>query len=224
MTKAKLLATLAFVALPTFAAAEFEISGYTGIQEAPHAKVTGNDPSNTLNSGVLDFTAGWEGKPFAMPPYYGFRGTWWRTDSLGFGIEYTHSKVYADAETLAAARYDRFELTDGINILTANATYRWNDKWASGAVTPYVGGGLGFTFPHVDIEATDGGPHTWEYQITGAAARLYAGAKYDLSETWAVFGEYQFTYSKQDIDLDNGGNVQFNLITNALNVGLSYTF
>ncbi|NBQ51775.1 MAG: lipid A oxidase, partial [Marivivens sp.] len=50
------------------------------------------------------------------------------------------------------------------------------------------------------------------------------GAKYDINDTWAVFGEYQFTYSKQDIDLDNGGNVQFNLITNALNVGLSYTF
>ncbi|NVK06150.1 MAG: hypothetical protein HWD81_01300 [Marivivens sp.] len=57
MTKAKLLATLAFVALPTFAAAEFEISGYTGIQEAPHAKVTGNEPDNgvstNLNFGCL---------------------------------------------------------------------------------------------------------------------------------------------------------------------------
>ncbi|MCL7409425.1 outer membrane protein [Marivivens donghaensis] len=221
MTKAKLLTAIAFVALPTFAAAEFEISGYTGTQGAPHSPVTMDDDEN---GGVTSYTFGWEGKPFAMPPYYGFRGTWWRTDNLGFGVEYTHSKVYADADSLAAANYERFELTDGINVLTANATYRWNDKWASGAVTPYVGGGLGFTFPHVDIQADGGATHTWEYQITGAAARLYAGAKYDLSDTWAVFGEYQFTYSKQDIDLDNGGNVQFNLITNALNVGLSYTF
>ena len=220
MTKAKLLAAIAFVALPTFAAAEFEISGYTGTQGAPHSPVTMNDPNNGR---LTSYTFGWEGKPFAMPPYYGFRGTWWRTDNLGFGIEYTHSKVYADEQSLSDTNYQRFELTDGINVLTANATYRWNDKFANGSITPYVGGGLGFTFPHVDIEAATG-PHTWEYQITGAAARLYAGAKYDLSDTWAVFGEYQFTYSKQDIDLDNGGNVQFNLITNALNVGLSYTF
>ena len=60
MTKAKLLAAIAFVALPTFAAAEFEISGYTGTQGAPHSPVTMNDPNN---GGLTSYTFGWEGKP-----------------------------------------------------------------------------------------------------------------------------------------------------------------
>lgn len=216
------LATLALV--PAAASAEVQLSVFAGIQEAPHSTVTGTDPDNTSLGGVLDFTAGWEGKSFAPPPYYGFRATWWRSENLGFGVEYTHDKVYADAETLAEAHYDRFEFTDGLNILTANVNYRWPAKWMDGKATPYVGGGLGFAFPHVDITASDGGPHTFGYQITGAAVRLYAGSTYQINDNWALLGEYQFTYSQHDVDLDNGGGFETNVITNAINLGVSYTF
>jgi lipid A oxidase len=46
----------------------------------------------------------------------------------------------------------------------------------------------------------------------------------DLSERWALFGEYQFTWSDDTADLDGGGSLETRIITNALNLGVSYRF
>ena len=53
---------------------------------------------------------------------------------------------------------------------------------------------------------------------------MIAGAKYDLNERFAVFGEYQFVYSSNDADLDGGGSLKSDIKTNAINVGLSLKF
>jgi lipid A oxidase len=50
------------------AAAEMGVSVYGGFQTAPHSDIEVSDGP--------DFRAGWEGKSFQMPPYYGVRGTW----------------------------------------------------------------------------------------------------------------------------------------------------
>ena len=97
---------------------------------------------------------------------------------------------------------------------------RWPNQW--GNVTPYVGGGLGIAVPHVDIESAGG--KTFGYQLTGPAVRWTAGASYDLNDQWAVFGEYQGTYSMNQIDLDSGGSLETDIITNALNLGVSFSF
>lgn len=200
------------------ALSNIELSFYGGYQTAPHSVVSGNDPEN---GGALEFTAGWEGKSFAPPPYYGIRATWWQSETFGYGVEFTHAKVYANSDTLAANSYDRFELTDGLNLITVNATRRWPEKW--GGFTPYVSGGLGIALPHVDVEAT-GGSHTFGYQLTGPAVRLTAGVSYQINDRWSAFGEYQGSYSMNTIDLDNGGELKSNIITNALNIGISYGF
>lgn len=215
--RAIVVALLGVVALP--ASAENELSFYIGVQESPHSTVTGTDPGNAIDPS-LDFTAGWEGRSFAMPPYYGLRWTNWRSETLGWGVEYTHSKVYADDATLADNGFTRFELTDGLNIFTVNGMRRWPDQW--GQFTPYVGGGIGFALPHVDVESAGG--TTFGYQLTGAAIRWTAGASYDLNDDWAVFGEYQGTYSMHQIELDSGGSAETNIITNALNIGVSFSF
>ena len=201
----------------TSAAAEMELSIYSGWQTAPHSRVSGDYPGG----GSYDALIGWEGRSFEMPPYYGVRGMWWRDEQLGFGLEFTHTKVYAPDDERDALGFDSLELTDGLNILTANAMYRWPDKW--GSVTPYVGGGVGVAIPHVDVE-TAAGDKTFGYQYTGPAARVIAGAKYDLNERFAVFGEYQFVYSSNDADLDGGGSLKSDIKTNAINVGLSLKF
>ena len=54
--------------------------------------------------------------------------------------------------------------------------------------------------------------------------RWTAGASYDLNDQWAVFGEYQGTYSMNQIDLDSGGSLETDIITNALNLGVSFSF
>ena len=47
-----------------------------------------------------------------------------------------------------------------------------------------------------------------------------------LSEDTATgtMHEYKGTYSKNDVDLDGGGNLETNIVTNALNLGVSFNF
>ncbi|WP_212522808.1 outer membrane beta-barrel protein [Actibacterium sp. MT2.3-13A] len=201
-------------ALP--AAAEVELSFYTGTQSAPHSDVSGTAPG----VGPFKFQAGWEGKPFDMPPYYGLRATWWRSANLGYAFEVNHAKVYADKATLAKSGFSRLEFTDGHNLVTFNVFYRWPD--AASRLTPYAGAGLGLAIPHVDVLV--GGNKTYGYQVTGPVVQLVLGASYALNDTWSLFGEYKGTYSSNEADLKGGGTLKTDLITNALNVGLSYRF
>lgn len=199
--------------------AENELSFYTGLQGAPHSRVSGTDPGGV---GTFSFLAAWEGRSFEAPPHYGFRYTRWTGETLGFGVDFNHAKVYADGATLAANGFSNLEFTDGLNILTANAYRRWPGAFIGGRVTPYVGAGVGLAIPHVDVETVGG--KTFEYQVTGPAATWLAGAKYTVTDRWGVFGEYKGTYSLNEADLSNGGSLKSDVVTNAINLGLSLSF
>ncbi|WGW05401.1 outer membrane protein [Tropicibacter oceani] len=209
-------ALLAAMAIP--ASAEVELSFYTGWQTLPHSRITGKLPNG---GGSYDELVGWEGKPFEMPPYYGARATWWRSETLGFGVEYTHTKAYAPDSTKKALGFSRLEFSDGHNVLTANVIRRWPAQW--GAMTPYAGGGLGIAFPHVDADHASGS-RTYGFQVTGPAMRLLAGVSYPINDRFSMFGEYQFTYSTNEGEFDQGGTFNTDIKTNALNVGISFNF
>ncbi|MCR8550743.1 outer membrane beta-barrel protein [Salipiger sp. P9] len=215
-----LSATVSVAALSSLPASaqEFEISGYTGWQTAPHSRVSGDYPGTGAS---YDALIGWEGKSFEMPPYYGIRGTWWRSETFGLALELTHTKVYAPDDERKKLGFDRMEFTDGHNILTVNAMKRWPEYW--GSATPYVGAGLGIAVPHVDVETT-AGDKTYGYQLTGPAVKLLAGLSYPINDRFSVFGEYQFTYSSNEADLEGGGSLKTDIKTNALNFGVSLKF
>ncbi len=219
--------------------AEVELSIYTGWQTAPHSRASGEIPEgDSSDAPVVDSARavsiaaapgesfnellGWEGKSNQMPPYYGLRATWWQNDRIGYGIEFSHNKVYAVEGDREKLGFSRLELTDGLNIVTLNVARRWKDQW--GALTPYVSGGLGVAIPHVDAKHDASGSTTFGYQVTGPALRMTAGASYALNDKYSIFGEYQFTYSSNDIDLDGGGSFKTDIKTNALNIGVSYSF
>jgi lipid A oxidase len=207
-------AVVAATALP--AISETEISLYGGWQTAPHSSVSGTRADGTS----FDANIGWKGKSLSMPPYYGVRVMWWQPSNIGYGLELTHAKFYAPLGDMPAG-FSRLEFTDGQNIVTANVSKRWPGLWAD-RFSPYVGAGLGIAVPHVDV--TENGNRTYGYQFTGPALRLTAGASYALSDQWSAFGEYQFTISDNEADLENGGKLDTRLISNALNVGLSFRF
>ncbi len=211
------LATVIIALLPGLAAAEVELSFYGGWQSAHHSDVA------IRGNGVIadtDFTAGWEGRPFDAPPYYGLRATWWQNERFGYGVELNHAKVYADAAALTVSGLERFEFSDGLNILTVNAFRRWEDGVAG--LTPYVGGGIGVSVPHVEV--TQGVSSTFDYQLTGPAVAWMAGASYPISDSMSVFGEYKGTYSMNTATLDGGGTLSTDIITNAINLGVSFNF
>jgi lipid A oxidase len=208
---------IVFAMLPLGAMAEIELSFYGGAQAAPHSDVSIFGSPSIPDD---DFTAGWEGRSFEAPIYYGIRATWWRNETLGFGLELNHAKVYADAETLTESGLERFEFSDGINIVTVNVFRRFPE--GLGPVTPYVGGGVGVSVPHVEV--TGGTSETFEYQVTGPAVAFVAGASYPISDRWSVFGEYKGTYSMNSADLDGGGTLETDIVTNAFNLGVSLDF
>lgn len=191
------------------------LSVYGGWQTAPHSSVDVTDGTN--------FTAGWDGKSFDMPPYWGVRGTWW-LDELGYSnfgvaLDYSHSKVYARQKTLNESGWSHFEFTDGLNLATVNALYRFSGDrdW-----TPYLGVGLGANIPRVEVTRPSG--KTSEYQLGGMTWQALVGLDYKFTEHVSGFSEWKFNYSRVDVDIDSGDRLKTNIITNAVNFGISYNF
>lgn len=219
------LAVVAFVA--AFAAApasgEVALSFYGGTQSAPHSGVSGTDPTGV---GVFDFNAGWDGKSFSAPPYYGVRAVWWRSERFGFTVDFTHSKVLADTSTLGpggtSGGFETLEFTDGLNNLTFGVMRRWPQAYRK--FTPYVGASLGVVIPHVEVKSSPTATATSEYQFGGPSVALVFGVSYPISDRFELFGEYKGTYSQLNVDLKGGGNLSTDIITNALNIGITYKF
>lgn len=201
---------------PMSVAAEVELSFYGGAQNAPHSVVTVTGDSVIPDD---EFRMGWVGKSMSAPPYYGIRATVWKSPTFGYGLDFAHNKIYPQDGDLPAG-YEVLEFTDGLNTLTVNAYRRWEN--AFGGFTPYVGGGIGLAIPHVEV--TFGTSETFGYQVTGPAATWIAGASYPINDRWSVFGEYKGTYSQNTAELETGGTLTNNVVTNAVNLGLSFSF
>ena len=139
-------------------AQSIEVSIYGGLQSSPHSRITGKHSTSGAQYSEL---VGWEGKSFDAPIYYGIRTTFWRSDKLSYGAEFTHTKAYAPNKALQSAGFDRLEFTDGHNIITLNI----NKRWELGEFNSYSLVGLGIAIPHVDALPT-GGLHTFEYQYS----------------------------------------------------------
>lgn len=198
--------------------AESEFSIYGGTQSSPHSTV-----ENTSSSPVPAKTSlytGWKADPFSFPIYVGMRYTHWNEDDWGYSLNYAHTKAISKDQ--ASAGYTRLEFTDGANPVTAILLKRFSYR----DVKPYVGAGLGISVPHVEAQWTNNGvtsKKTFEYQYGGPVATLVAGFSYPYSEKWSLFTDFQMHYMKIDAAVD-GGRLKTNLITNALNVGVSYRF
>ena len=201
---------------PGVAFAQVELSFYGGAQSAPASDISiRNDPFID----DTDFRQAWEGRSASAPIYYGIRATRWQSPTFGYGLDFAHNKVYPKDDEMPAG-FDVLEFTDGLNTLTVNAYRRWPNLL--GDVSPYVGGGLGVSIPHVEV--TNGESETFGYQLTGPAATWIAGASYPISDQWAVFGEYKGTFSSNTAKLDSGGKLRSDIFTNAVNVGVSFNF
>jgi lipid A oxidase len=203
--------------LSSAAMADPVLSIYGGVQTAAHSGVDVSDGTH--------FTSDWEGKSFSMPPYWGVRGTWWLNelgyDNIGISLDYSHSKVYASEATLRKTPgWTHFEFTDGLNLATANVIYRF--PGADRAWTPYIGLGAGVNVPHVEVIRPSG--KTWDYQLGGPALQAMVGMDYAFTKHISSFVEYKFDYSHVDVDIDSGDTLKTDLLTHAVDIGVSYHF
>lgn len=195
--------------------AENYLSLYGGKQTSSHSRVSGVDSEGK----AFDFPATWEAKSFDPPAYYGVRFTKWFKKNKGYSLDFTHSKVYADQETLDKNGFNILEFTDGLNILTLNYLTRYPKLYHL-----YWGVGAGISVPHVEIQRTTSSPKTYEYQFGGYAFGSQIGIEKNLSRKLSAFVEYKFNYIINDVDMAGGGYLKTNIVVNAVNLGLNYKF
>jgi len=199
------------------ARAEATFSLYGGHNSSPHSVVKYD---LNLGAGPQRATVGWDGKSFEMPPYYGARATWWLDSNpeFGFALDYSHAKVYASP---LPAGLSILEFTDGINLLTVNGLYRYQN---TSRFTPYGGVGIGVSIPSVEVANVANTSKTHEFQLGGVAVQGLVGVDAKINENWSVFGELKSSYTMIDGDLSGGGSVSSNIISNQIIIGVTYKF
>lgn len=215
--RAALLAFIVVTALPGLMHAQTELSVYGGLERVADSRVSGDDPQG---GGAFSFTSVWDDGSLSDGANYGVRLTWWQNDAMGWGLAYSRSSIRADDTVLSDNNLTSLNFSDGLNLITVNAYRRWPD--AIKGLTPYVGGGVGFSVPRIDYGT--GSNRTSEYQMSGPAMNWMAGARYPINETLSVFGEYQGSYSVNNFDLKADGNLDTRIFTGSVNLGLSLGF
>ena len=95
--------------------------------------------------------------------------------------------------------------------------YRWiHERW-----TPYVGFGVGFAFPHVEVRRVGAGqPYTYDYQVDGVAVEGLVGLEYHVGPRLSVFGDYKLSFSSNEPELKGGGSLETDVWTNHAILGV----
>ena len=207
--------------------AENSITLFSGYQTSPHSDILGYE--NINNSGQqnsFNFNAGWLGRSLSMPPYYGLRWTKWN-QNVGWEIEFNHTKVYADTETLNKSGFEILQFTDGLNNITLNRTNKFEPKnifLKEHIKYSYISYGLGVIIPHVEVKASEISDLSYGYQFGGPTLGLNFGFVMPYNKHFDFVSEYRCTASWLDVDLKNDGKLKSRIFTNALNLGVRYNY
>ena len=143
-------------------------------------------------------------------PRLGARATWWQNARTGFALDFGRSDDDDPRLSFAGDGDD-----DRLDVLTVNYMVRWPEAW--GGATPYLGAGLGIAMPRIEVTPGAGAESTG----TAPAGRLVAGARYQFSDRWSAFGEYQFSATG---DLDEDGASDAPRTDSSVNFGVGFSF
>ena len=177
----------------------------------------------------------WNSEPDKMPPYHGFRGTWWFPlgRAIGATADLVYIKVVANQDHLVrqsgtrdgipvpgkepvSATFRRLEFTDGLNLLTGGIIYRMP---FFGRVMPYIGIGAGLSLPHAEVQRSGAAQKTFSYQWAGFAFHVFAGVEYSIAKSGSLFTEYRLSYATNKVALIDGGTLKTNLWVNHFAAG-----
>ena len=193
--------------------AESFYGAYSGIPATHPSDVRfRNGPATDLT--VHDVN--WDGRPFKSPIYYGLRAIRWSgAGPVGAMLDFTHSKAISQREqqvrfsgtrngkvatgtATVADTFRHLEFSHGHNMLTLNGVARV--LRISPGLQPYLGGGLGVSLPHTEIQFADEPLRTYEYQYAGPVAQALGGLEIRLPKV-SLFIEYKFTLARNEVPL-----------------------
>jgi len=214
---------------------DMQFGAYGGGSLALPTQVTFKQPGGTdmVMEGV-----DWHSGAAKMPPYHGFRGTWWsrKVPAVGAMVDLAYIKVIADRTTPVrqsgkrdgakvpaseplSKTFRRLEFTNGLNLLTWNGVLRLPALF--GRVRPYIGLGAGLSVPHVEVHRQGAKRRTFEFQIAGLAFHVFGGLEWRVRDRFSVFSEYKMSYAGIDADLYDGGSLGTKMWINQFVAGAS---
>ena len=138
-------------------------------------------------------------------------------------IELSHARWTSDKYHTS---HNTFDGSSGTNPASTfqSATYllgnAWYDLGYGSQITPYVGGGLGIGWAHID----QGGSYIWD--ASGLAFQLGAGLRFNVSDHLSIDAGYRF---KDIVGLNYGASGQYTITDTSLashnfQIGLTYQF
>lgn len=214
---------------------DIQVGIYGGGSETLDNAIALEQPNGT---NLLLRNVGWSSRPRHMPPYHGFRGTWWsaRLPALGVMGDLTYIKAIArkdrrveqsgkrdgadvPAREPLSVTFRRLEFTDGLNLLTINGVLRTAPLLDR--IRPYFGLGVGLSIPHVEVRRANAATRTFGFQLAGVAFQLIAGIEWRLRprDRFSAFSEFKLNYATVKADLKGGGTLATNLWTKQLVIG-----
>src|SRR5919108_6461247 len=166
-----LLSAVFLVSTPAAARADWTLAAYIGTAWTRSTTLT-------LDRGALGqstFTAvPFDSHSFEGPLYYGYRGGWFRRDSIaGIEGEAIHLKVFARPGALGPD-VRRFSISHGLNLLFANAVLRQRVS-PSRRVVATARLGAGFSVPHGESEIA--GVEQQQYEVGSLALQAAGGVE-----------------------------------------------
>ncbi len=215
--------------------ADLQFGVYGGGSYALPSQVRLKQPNGT--DMTMD-NVGWNSGANKMPPYHGFRATWWSGKLPKFGsmFDLAYIKVIADRDTPTqqsglrngatvsspeplSKTFARLEFTNGLNIFTWNGVIRLPTLFDR--VRPYFAIGVGLSVPHVEVRRANAAERTFEFQVAGLAVQVLGGLEWRVRDRFSTFAEYKLSYARNDTDLVDKGSLETNLWINQFVLGVS---
>ncbi|RIH81410.1 hypothetical protein Mterra_03178 [Calidithermus terrae] len=147
--------------------------------------------------------ARFESRDFGYPIYYGVRAWWGDPNGLRYELELIHQKLYFAGAEENGELFERFQVTDGFNLLTFNLAY----ALPAGPVRAVGRLGAGIALPHPETVVrgraygVDGDP--LYYHFGGLAFQGGLGLEAPFGG-FAAQLEGKFTFSHSRVQIAGG--------------------
>lgn len=192
----------------------WDFGGYFGYVK------TRNTSVDTPLASTQSFNTGWKESNSDLPYNWGIRATRWYAEGRGIEVDFSEGRFTADTVDIAPVGLRWLEI-ERLRSLAVSHIWRFDDNPIF-TLTPYAGLGASVDYVRAKVSQTNGlSVSNGEPSGLGFNAKL--GLAKALTERTSLFAETRYSYHGLKFDISQS-DVDLNLDTLAVNLGLSYAF
>ena len=203
-------------AMPAMTAFEpyWDFGGYWGYVKASDTTV------DTPLASPQHFNTGWKEANTDSPYNWGVRATRWYAEGRGIEVDFSEGRFTADAADIVPVGLDRLEI-ERLRSLAVSHIWRFDNNPIF-TFTPYAGLGASLDYVRARVAQTTG-LSVANGEPAGLGFNAKVGFAKALTERVSLFAETRYSYHGLEFDISQK-DVDINLDTLAVNLGLSYAF